>query len=273
MMTPLSILRKVRYHYWPRVRWGFVRALTPKRLVQSRGLSFTLSCENWITEYRWKNFNDKEPETLDWIDRCVQDGSLFLDIGANVGVYSIYAALRHPHLKVVALEPEFSNLHLLRDNVIANRLQDRISVFALALGNEESISYLHVQDFTPGAALHSVSRQDVSHTKEGKRVVGKEGICVLSLEKFCSMLVIQPNFIKIDVDGDEENILEGAKFILGSPFLKSLLIEIGSKVNGQNYCEDLLKQAGLQKSPHVHSNNCANQIWVRNSSSQEILLK
>ena len=152
-------------HYLQKLRWKFISTLTPRRQIQSRDLRFSLSCENWITHYRCSSFNEKEPETLDWIDRYLKKNDFFLDIGANVGLYSIYGALREPSARVIALEPEYSNLHLLRDNIAANNLQNRITPYAVALSAKGGLSYLHVQDLTPGAARHTETKEMIARTQ------------------------------------------------------------------------------------------------------------
>ena len=48
---------------------------------------------------------------LEWLDEKLQDGDVFFDVGANVGIYSIYAALRNKKTTIYAFEPEYSNLH------------------------------------------------------------------------------------------------------------------------------------------------------------------
>lgn len=63
-----------------RARWALVAALAPRRAVRARGLRLTLRVENWITHYRWATYEEKEPETLDWIDRDLRDGDLLVDV-------------------------------------------------------------------------------------------------------------------------------------------------------------------------------------------------
>jgi len=261
MVTPFSVIRKVRYDYLPRARSLAVRALIPRRAVRSRGLKFTLSCENWITAYRWRCFNEKEPETLDWIDQYVRNEGVFLDIGANVGVYSIYAALRYPNLKVIAFEPEYSNLHLLKDNILANSLENRVSIYSIALGNENGISHLHIQDATPGAALHTVSRSNLDVTYEGKKVIWKEGVATMALDHFLREAGLKANFIKIDVDGNEKEILEGACQTLSLPDLKSVLIEISDKEEMGIDCKKILEDARF-KNVFSEDRNW-NYVWNR----------
>ena len=84
------------------------------KTINSRGLKFNLICDNWITKYRARTFNVKEPEMLDWLDEHLLDDDVFFDVGANVGIYSIYAALRNSKLTVYSFEPEYSNLNQLK---------------------------------------------------------------------------------------------------------------------------------------------------------------
>ena len=245
------------------MRWQATRALTPRRLVHARGLQFTLQCENWITHYRWQTYNEKEPETLDWIDRWVREGGTFFDIGANVGVYTLYAALRHPQARVVAFEPEYANLHLLRDNLIANRLQDRVEVYAVALSDRSGVSRLHIQDLAPGAALHTESRVLLEQTRSGRAVLWREGICTLTLDAFCEETGIVPQAIKLDVDGTEPQVLVGARRTLASPTLCSLLIELPSPPESRRTCEQLLRDAGLQCQWRDPQGMSPNQVWAR----------
>ena len=246
-----------------KLRWRAVRALTPRRIVDSRGVRMTLHCENWITQYRWQSFNDKEPETLDWIDRWLQDGDTFFDIGANVGVYTLYAALRHPRLRAVAFEPEYANLHLLRDNVIANRVQDRVEVYAVALSDRSGVSQLHIQDLAPGSALHTESPHVLRTTLARHPVVWREGICALTLDEFCEQTALQPHGLKLDVDGTEPRILAGAARTLRSPTLRSLILEVPTEPAARARCEQLLGAAGLRRHRSGPSGRSPNEVWVR----------
>ena len=231
--------------------------------MRSRGLKFMLSCDNWITEYRWKSYNSKEPEILDWIDQYMQDGETVFDIGANIGLYSIYAALRHPNARIMAFEPEYANLHLLKDNILANRLEERIEVYSLAFSSRSGLSYLHIQDVTPGAALHTESRQRLKLTKEQRPVVWREGIYAFTLDDFCRLAEVIPHHLKLDVDGTEPEILEGAVRTLRSGKLRSLFVEIPSDPVSRRTCRRLLEDAGLVRQWYDPQANSPNEIWAR----------
>lgn len=249
-----------------RLRWQTARAIVPRQRVYTRGLSFTLQCDNWITHYRWESYNTKEPETLNWIDTWMRNGDVFFDVGANVGIYSLYAALRHPEARVIAFEPEYANLHLLRDNVIENNLQERIEVYSVALTTSSGVSHLHIQDFTPGSALHTESREILSLTLTKHPVVWREGVCTMTVDEFCDATNLRPDCVKIDVDGTEPKVLQGAVRTLGSPRLRTLIVEMPDEQAARDTCVDLLSFAGFRREWRDPRAKSPNEIWVRTSA-------
>ena len=193
--------------------------------VRSRGLTFKLVTDTWITKYRAGSFNDKEPEMLDWIDENLRDDDVLFDVGANIGIYSVYAALRNTKAMVYAFEPEYSNLHQLKQNIINNNLHEKVVPFAFAISDQTGLSYLHIQDFTSGAALSTENKQTINKTF-GKEVVWKEGIATFSLDCISENIDIQPDLIKIDVDGNENKILNGGGKVFSNKKLRSIIIEM-----------------------------------------------
>jgi len=110
--------------------------------VQSRGVVMKLAVPNSINRFRAKSFSSKEPETLDWIDQLPM-GSKLWDIGANIGLYSIYAAQKRK-CRVVAFEPSVFNLELLARNLFLNGLQERVSLVPLALSDKLAVNQLRM---------------------------------------------------------------------------------------------------------------------------------
>ena len=84
-------------------------------------INMTFSVPNKLNHFRIDTFSEKEPETLEWIDE-IPHNSILWDIGANVGLYSIYAAKRR-NCQVFAFEPSVFNLELLARNIYLNNLQ------------------------------------------------------------------------------------------------------------------------------------------------------
>lgn len=74
-----------------RLSCGFVEKLNPVyRVIQNR-VEYIFSCPNDVTRWKAETYFTKEPETIEWID-TFNEGDIFFDIGANIGLYSIYAA-------------------------------------------------------------------------------------------------------------------------------------------------------------------------------------
>ena len=93
--------------------WKIAKLLTRARKVSVDCIEFTLPCENWITHFRWYLFKTKELEVRNYIKENVKEGDVFFDIGANIGVFTVYTAKMYKNSKVYSFEPEYSNLNLL----------------------------------------------------------------------------------------------------------------------------------------------------------------
>jgi len=257
MRTLLSRASRRLHGSVQRARWSMARTIAPRRTVRMRGVRFSVQCDNRITYERWRSAETKEPETLDWIDECLGPDDVLFDVGANLGLYSLYAALRHPGLRVVAFEPEYANAHLLRDNVVHNGLRRAVETYSIALGDASGLSWLHVQDMTSGAALHTEAPQPLATTESGRPVVWSEGIWVARLDEFCERRELRPTAIKIDVDGGEARVLGGARVVLSSPELRTLILEVNEAPAA--VCERLLGDAGLTLARMGQTNH----IWSR----------
>lgn len=98
-------------------------------------------------------------------------------------------------------------------------------------------------------------------------VVWREGICTITLDAFCDETSLQPNCLKIDVDGTEPKVLEGGVGTLRSPSLLSLIIELPEERSARTACEQILLGAGLHRECRDSPARTPNEVWVRNSVS------
>ena len=190
---------------------------------------------NELIKWRVETFKTKEPETLEWIDTFNQNEKLiFWDIGANIGLYSIYNALRNNNSLTISFEPSTSNLRTLSRNIYLNNLQDKIKIFSLPLGNKENI-FLNMKEenFNEGGALNSFG---VNYNFEGKSFKDEMNYDLFGTTiNFClkQKFLDIPDFIKIDVDGIEHLILDGANEFLKNKKIKSISVEINENFEEQ----------------------------------------
>ena len=211
-------------------------------LILNKKISFFVP--NQLTQYRVDTFFTKEPETLRWIDNFTKKKKIiFWDIGANIGLYSIYAALKHQDIEIHSFEPSSSNLRVLSRNISINNLQNKIKINQFPLTNKDKGFQLMMEsNFKEGGALHSFGK-NLNFEGTKMNVQNNYTIYGFSINYLVNNLDFQvPNYIKIDVDGLEHFILEGANQILNNENLKSLSIEIN-----ENYVEQLESTISIMK--------------------------
>lgn len=109
-----------------------IEGFRPFATIELSNGELRLACPNFQAWWRAATFFDKEPETLGWI-QGFGPGETMLDVGANVGLYSLYAA--HRGHRVLALEPESQNFALMNENIHLNGLVSRVTAYCLALSN------------------------------------------------------------------------------------------------------------------------------------------
>ena len=188
-----------------------------------------------VIEWRINTYFTKEPETLDWIDNFDNSKKFtFWDIGANIGLYSIYAALKHGNCDVVSFEPSTSNLRTLSRNISINNLDNKIKIFTNPLSNNtDEFSEMRESQFIEGGALNSFGENYNFEGKEFKSLMTYQ-LMGKSINSILDNKILEvPSYIKIDVDGIEHLILKGAEKYLNHNNLLSLSIEINEDFTKQ----------------------------------------
>jgi len=191
---------------------------TSNYFIENKGIKFRSIYR--IPSIRGKRAWDKEPETVKWIKDYVLDGDVFFDIGANIGVYSLIANHLKKDLKIFSFEPEAQSYCELNLNIRLNNAEEQIKAFNIALSDKNSFGILNLSSGEPGKSDHQYN--------DDSRLLGtyKQGCLSLTMNSVINDYKLPyPNHIKIDVDGLELEILNGAKSILSSSQLKSIAVE------------------------------------------------
>ena len=233
-------------------------------------IEFCLISTNELTKYRATTFSTKEPETLEWIDQ-IPKGSVIWDIGANVGIYSVYAAKKQS-CKVFAFEPSIFNLELLARNIFLNSLTDFITIVPLPLSDKLAISNLNMTSTAWGGAM-STFNQSYGHDGNVMEKIFVIPTLGLSMGDATDLLKVpQPDYIKMDVDGIEHLILKGGMQVIAKA--KGILIEINDEFKAQaDEAASSLLAAGFTLKEKRHADyfdtvttsagHTYNQIWVK----------
>ena len=219
---------------------------------------------NW----RVNRFFDNEPEILDWIDSFKKNKGkiIFWDIGANIGLYSLYAATIHKKISVFSFEPSIKNLLSLLKNILINKLFNKINIINNPISNTSLVlENMFEKSLDEGTALNYFN---TNRDNEGKKHSNKIRYKLLSLnvdELIQKKSIEIPHYIKIDVDGNEHLILKGANKTLNNMKLKEIYIEINQKYYQQKkVILDILKNKKFKiVKKFQKKNNTYNYIFKR----------
>lgn len=229
-----------------------------RKTCNVRGQRISIGARSALELWRCRTYESKEPETLDWIDGFSGQDILF-DVGANIGLYSLYAGARGH--RVFSFEPEGQNFAGLTNNVMSNGL-DRVTPYCMALADKECIDLLYVTSTNPGDSQHNLGAKNPIFQRECS---GTQGVFASTLDRLCSEHGLPiPQHIKIDVDGLEDRILEGARNVLTHPDFRSLLIEIAGEADVEPPAIGRLASMGLHP-VSMHSREYrSGTLWARN---------
>ena len=170
------------------------------------------------------NLQDAEPDTLAWLD-ALRDESCLWDIGANVGVFSLYAALS-PNRRVVAFEPAAGTFALLVRNIELNRMSDRIAAYCAALSQETKLDALNMRTTEPGSWMNGFG-VETNQFGEAIDIAFRQPAMGFAIDDFVRIFAPPlPSHVKMDVDGIEAMILRGGRNTLSAPTVRSMTVEI-----------------------------------------------
>ena len=206
----------------------------------------------------------KEPDTVRWIEDFMKPGDIFYDIGANVGAYSLVAAKCFAGaVKVYAFEPAFLNYSQLCRNIFLNDCQGAVFPLSVALSDKTTIDDLNFHDLVTGGSLHTLG-ETIDHKGERFTPVAVQRMLSYRLDDLIERFRIPtPSHIKIDVDGIEKAILEGAATTLINPSLRTIDVELAE---GEREITKLLLGKGFElHSAHKRwTPGMLNCVFVRN---------
>ncbi|MGE3536263.1 MAG: FkbM family methyltransferase [Candidatus Tectimicrobiota bacterium] len=217
---------------------------------------FTLMVSNGYELWRAATFRTQEPETVAWLDETLRAGDCLYDIGANIGLYSLYALARAPGAQAVCFEPDAVNYYRLGLNMLANDFGARAVLFPVALSESTGLATFNSSLFVAGKAENWISPgaelcgpamarsawQPEARVRTGCPTFDLDGLLAQAA------FLPAPTHLKIDVDSVEVAILRGASQTLHSPRLRHLLVELYAREMDE--ATRLLAAAGFR---HVRS--------------------
>ena len=205
----------------------FYKSSLGKFIVRKGTLDFQFA--NYAYEWNVKKY----------VYKHYTDYNLFLDVGANIGTYSIILAEKG--MKCYAFEPVRSNIVALETNIKLNNLQEKITVLPYALGSKKSKANFTFDPVNTGAS-HLTEYSDILDETQNPEF---EDIEVNIFDQITKNLDINPDdkvLMKVDVEGMEIDVIDGA-----TNFIKSrdnLLIILETVHSGRDAIKEKLNEVG-----------------------------
>ena len=185
-------------------RWQLSRRVMKRPILIELPLGGELLCPVWSSlggELAAVGFH-AAPEITMFISDVLRRGDVMVDVGANIGVYSITAALRGA--TVIAFEPTARAASALRQSSRINGCASRVSVYELALADFDGSA-----GFTIG---HDVDDHLVGDSSSGRNVAVRRLDTFLAEKPLSEPIAL----IKIDVEGTDIDVLRGARQVIES---------------------------------------------------------
>jgi FkbM family methyltransferase len=152
--------------------------------------------------------------------RTLVDAACILDVGANIGVFTLFAAFRNPRAVIHAFEPIRETCEVLQLNVELNRLAGvRVHNCAVGARNEEKRSFTYYPNMAGNSTAAPELKRNQMRVLEGQ--LGKEltGFLFRAETRYAPVTTLSAflernavtavDFLKIDVEGDELAVLRG----------------------------------------------------------------
>ncbi len=221
-----------------RPRYEFGEVATMKRIVsQGPNLTFAeLDLDGRIVRFavsgaesegRVATLFTKEPGTIDWIHSFAPE-AVFADVGANVGIYSVYAGVI-ARARVYAFEPESQNYAELCRSIFLNGAHGAIVAFCVAICDQPvEVSRLLLSSFATGASYHDFGEPSRPYPAAMRFAQGSIGFSLDHLVQ--SGAIEEPDHVKIDVDGHEDKVMAGMRALLGRGKIRTVLLECNPRL-------------------------------------------
>ena len=206
-------------------------------------LPFKMHASDPLSAWRASTFWAKEPETISWLEyfsnKATRRVSTLVDVGANIGVYTLYWLSLSDNSNAISCEPFEPNQKLLSANASLNGFSSRVKLISEPLYDAVGLGFVNIEDDRPGGSgfRYSIGQ----HLDKKSEIVMK----ALTLDLILAPSMVN-HILKIDVDGNDFEILRGGESSLSSGNIESVLIEadldqqlkIAKYLEGFGYCAD-----------------------------------
>jgi FkbM family methyltransferase len=191
-----------------------------------------------------------EPAEEKFVARTLSGGDCFVDVGANVGIFTLLAAQKVGRFgRVIAFEPNRSVASLLAKSLVANWWHQRVEVKCCAVGDRQGHTRLLFSADNLGGARIEEGAHPSSVVEKVDRLLNSDQQQDVAVDRLdCLIPVDIPiKILKIDVEGNEGGVLRGAGRILHNKCIEYLMVEAIAEIAGQKWGDTLAEMNKLKE--------------------------
>jgi FkbM family methyltransferase len=200
-----------------------------------------------------KNWEEREPEVLDWID-SFEEGCTFFDVGASFGTETLYAALKkNGPEKIVSFDLSLEASFNLAYNISLNNINNVDQYFMALSDKRKPIRFYEPSNY------YYVKGMDKYYFLSFNTIS-------ISMDDFVRLTLLSPDYIKIDVDGPEQSIISGMADTVKNKQLKSVVIEVSdtSELPITKFFQEAGFKIDFERRWEGKESNFKNIIFTRN---------
>lgn len=172
------------------------------------------------------------PTVRAWLESQVRPGDTVYDVGAGVGVYTIFAAV-HRGCTAVAFEPGFAAFKALCDNVVQNGCGRSVLPLPLALGPRTGLLELEYSH-EAGSDQHALTDRAWRAARDGSDGRYVQPVCADTLDEAVRRYALPPpTALRVAVRRQPHRVLEGASAVLALPGLRTVLCSLRSREHAE----------------------------------------
>jgi FkbM family methyltransferase len=219
---------------WRFIRWQVNNILNPNPIIHQLTGNSKLIVQKGMKGATGNLYNGLlEFSDMLFVLHCLRPEDHFVDIGANIGVYTVLASaeIGAATLSIEPVPEVFATLEL---NIAINKIGSKVRSLNMAIGAEE------------GKLTFTSSLDTVNHVATAEEIAAGNVIEVKVIQ-LDSIIENIPTIIKIDVEGYETNVIKGAEKTLENPLLKAIIIELNGSGLRYGFDETAIHHQFLQK--------------------------
>ncbi len=228
--------------------------LPPSGFIQlsdgsGQGIKLYTNQTNYLTHLVYWEGGALNFEYTDIFVQLIKKVNSFYDIGANIGYYSLLAAMGNKQAKIVGFEPAGGPLHYFRKNVTANGL-NQIRIESLALAEKEGeLTFFEIKNKKYAYLKHNLAGESNAGSKTSGKNFVKVKVKASTLDNYVATHHDSVDLIKMDTEGTEHLILGAASNVIET--FKPIIICETLFNTIESELETIMKSHGYQFYNHV----------------------